>query len=66
MMTLVATQLISLGRRNTTQEEERVFIMGATVDALDANTSMDPSTAKRLVKKFREKKKQLINSKESY
>ena len=47
-------------KKNTTKEES-VFIMGATADASDSDTLLNPSTPKRLLKKFR-KKKQLINS----
>ena len=52
-------------KKNTTQEE-RVFIMGATTDASDSETSIDPSTAKQLLKKFRKKKKQFTKSNKTY
>ena len=52
-------------KKNTTQEE-RVFLMGATADASDSDTSMDSSTAKRLLKKFRKKKKHLTKSNTAY
>ena len=35
MMTLVATPLIPLGRKNSSQEERVFFIMGATADTSD-------------------------------
>ena len=52
-------------KKNTTQEE-RVFIMGATMDASDLETSIDSSTTKRLIKKFRNKKKQFTKSNKAY
>ena len=55
----------SCWKKNTTQEES-VFIMGATADASDSETSIDPSTAKQLLKKFRKKKKQFTKSNKAY
>ena len=49
-----------------TTKEERVFIMGAMADVPDSDTSLDSITAKRLLKKFRNKKKQLIKSNKAY
>ena len=40
--------------------------MGATADVSDSNTSVDPSTAKRLLKKFCKKKKQFSQSQKTY
>ena len=52
-------------KKHTTQEE-RVFIMGTTADASDSDTSIDSSTAKRLLKKFRKKKKQFTKANKTY
>ena len=50
----------------TTTKEERVFILGATEDTSDSDTSLDSTTAKWLLKKFRKKKKQLLKSNKAY
>ena len=46
--------------------QNALFIIGATADASDSETSIDASTAKRLLKKFRKKKKQFTKSKKAY
>ena len=48
-------------KKHTTQEV-RVFIMGATAAASGSETSIDPLTAKRLLKKFTKKKRQFTKS----
>ena len=48
--------------KKDTIKEERIFIMGATADASDSDTSLDPTTAKRLMKK----NKQLLKSNKAY
>ena len=41
--------------------EERAFVMGATADVSDSDASVDSSTARKLLKKFRKKKKRKKN-----
>ena len=53
-------------KKNITQEE-RLFIMGATTDVSDSDTtSLDPTKAKKLLIKKFEKKKQLLKSNKAY
>ena len=53
--------------KQNTSKEERVFIMGSTADASASDASLDPTIAKRFLKKFSEEKmKQLLKSNKAY
>ena len=46
-------------KKNT--RRKGIHHIGVIADASDSDTSLDPTTAKRLIKKLRKMKKQLIN-----
>ena len=47
--------------KKKTTKEEMAFVMGATADVSDSDASVDSATAKKLLKKFRKRKKMKKN-----
>ena len=43
--------------KKKTTREERAFVMGATADVSDSDASVDSATARKLLKRYRKKKK---------